>query len=217
MKILFFRHGESTENAKGKLATVVNDAPLTKKGLKQTHSFIHNFKKYNVEKVYYSPKERAKKVSEIMDKKLKIPHKLVPTLSERDWGKWGNEPWKKVSKKLDKLTVKKRYEIIPPNGESWKQFEKRLLKALKEIELDAMKRNYKTIAIITHRGNLRAIFPVLLKTGIKKHKDFSTETGSLSILSKGDKNSYSLEILNFIPKKWFEKIFKNIEKNRKED
>lgn len=62
MKILFCRHGESSENVKGMKAKAVNDARLTKKGLKQTYSFIPIFKKYGVQKVYYPPKERAKKI-----------------------------------------------------------------------------------------------------------------------------------------------------------
>lgn len=215
MKILFIRHGESTENAKGKNAIVVNNAPLTKKGLKQTYGFVSLFKKYNVQKVYYSPKERAKKIGEIIDKKLEIPHKTVSELSERNWGGWGNQPWKEVSKKLDKLSLEKRYKIIPPKGESWEQFEKRLLKALKEIETEAEKKNYKVIAIVTHRGCLRALFPILSKEGIKKHKDFSTEIGSMSIVSKLKKAHYSLDILNVIPKKGFGKLFRAFKKSKK--
>lgn len=201
MKILFCRHGESLENTKGREAKAVNDASLTKKGLEQTYSFIPVFKKYNVQKVYYSPKERAKKIAEIIDKKLKIPHEIVNDLTERNWGEWGHLSWEEVSKKLDKLSIKQRYEIVPPKGESWKQFEIRLIKSLKKIETEAEREGYKSIAIVTHRGSLRAMFPVLLKQNIKKHREFSTDVGSVSIIKKLEKSNYSLSILNYVPSK----------------
>jgi len=201
MKILFCRHGESVENAKGRIATAVNDAPLTKKGLKQTYAFIPIFKKYHVQKVYYSPKERAKKIGKIIDEKLNLPHELVPELTERDWGIWGNLSWHEVSKKLDKLSIKKRYEMAPPKGESWEKFEKRLLKTIKKIENEAEKEGYDVVAIITHRGGLRALFPILLKKSIKKHREYSTDVGSISIVNRIKNLHYSLSVLNVVPKK----------------
>ena len=207
MKILFIRHGESIENIRGKMASVVNDAPLTKEGLKQTYAFLPVLKKYGVQKVYYSPKERAKRIGEIIDKKLRIPHEAVSDLSERDWGTWGNKPWREVSKKLDKLSIKQRYEIVPPKGESWKQFEKRLLTAIKRIEAEAEEKGYNSVAIVTHKGSLRAIFPVLSKTNIREHKKFSTELGSISIVSKTDKAHYSLDMLNLVPRRGISKFF----------
>ena len=201
MKILFCRHGESSENARGREAKAVNDADLTKKGLKQTYAFIPTFRKYGVQKVYYSPKERAKRIGKAIDERLKIPHEVAKELTERNWGEWGKLSWEKVSKKLDKLSIKKRYEMAPPKGESWKQFERRLLNVVEKIEIEAEKEGYKVIAIVTHRGSLRAIFPVLLRKGIKKHQEYSTDVGSVSIVSKIKKLHYSLNVLNYIPKK----------------
>src|SRR3989344_276066 len=201
MKILFCRHGESLENARGRMAKVVNEARLTKKGLKQTYAFIPTFKKYGVQKVYYSPKERTKKIGKIIDEKMNIPHKVIPELTERNWGTWGNLSWHEVSKKLDKLSIKKRYEMIPPKGESWKQFEKRLLKTMEKIEAEAEKEGYKVVAIVTHRGSLRALFPILLKKSIKKHREYSTDVGSISVVNKIKNLHYSLSVLNVVPKK----------------
>ena len=201
MKILFCRHGESLENAKGRMATVINDAPLTKKGLKQTHAFIPIFREYGVKKVYYSPKERTKKIGKIIDEKLKIPHETVNGLTERNWGSWGHLPWHEVSERLSKLSIKKRYEMTPPGGESWKQFERRLLKAIQKIEVESKKEGYDTVAIVTHRGSLRAMFPVLLGESIKKHREYSTDVGSISVMNKKDKPHYSLSVLNVVPKR----------------
>lgn len=196
MELILCRHGESHGGIKENFAGVADDSPLTKKGLKQTFIFIKIFKKYGVQKVYYSPKERARKIAEIIDQKLKIPYQVIPELSERNWGKWGNEPWEIISKRLDKLSLEKRYKFTPPDGESWKHFEKRLLKAMRKIEAEAIRERYKTVAIVTHRGSLRALFYILLKANIKKLKKFSIEVGSCFILSKKSKSSYSLEILN---------------------
>ena len=200
LKLLLCRHGESYENVKGHLAKVINDARLTKKGTKQTRAFIPIFKKYHVEKIYYSPKKRTKGISLVINKTIKIPHESTLDLTERNWGAWGSHPWKKVSEKLDKLSIKRRYTIVPPRGESWKQFEKRLLKALEQIKNEAKKERYQTVAIITHRGCLRAILPVLNKVHIKKHKEFDTKLGSITVLSINKENKYEMEKFNHIPK-----------------
>jgi broad specificity phosphatase PhoE len=215
MKILFCRHGESHENVKGNLAKVVNDSPLTKKGLKQTSAFLQLFRKYGVQKVYYSPKERAKAIGKIIDRELKIPHETVSGLSERNWGIWGNKPWEEVAKKLEKLSIKQRYKIVPPKGESWKSFEIRLFKALKKIEKEAKEKGYNSIAVVTHRGCLRAIFPILLKSGIEEHKRFSVEVGSVSVISK-DEERYVTEMFNHVPGSIFKRILNKIRKRKGE-
>ncbi len=194
MKILFCRHGESIDNTKEDLCPVVNDSPLTLKGRKQELAFVDVFKKYGVEKTYYSPKQRTKGIGEILDKTLKIPHEVLEDLSERNWGDWGPQPWKEVRKKLDKLSIEERYTLVPPNGESWQQFEKRFFKALDKIKGN----DHRCVAIITHKGSLRAGLPILNKVNIDKHKEFNTDLGSITIFNvNGDK--YELEKFNYVP------------------
>jgi len=196
---LFCRHGESKDNTKGDMCPVVNDSPLTEKGKRQELAFIDIFRERKVKKVYYSPKQRAKGIGPIVERELSISHETLQDLEERKWGTWGNLPWKKVSCKLEKLSLEKRYTIVPPKGESWLTFEERFLDAIEYIRKDMLKHKYDIVAIITHRGVLRAGLPILTEEGKSKHKEFSMELGSATIISYKD-GKYHLKEKNIVPK-----------------
>lgn len=200
MRILFCRHGETTENVKGDFARVNNDSFLTKKGLKQTRSFLKLIKKYKVKKIYCSQKKKTRKIISLMDKKSKIDSEVIFELNERNWGDWRDKSWKEIQEKLNKFSIEKRYTLVPPKGESWQEFEKRLLSTLNKIEKDALKKEYDCIAIVTYKSCLRALLPALLKKNPKDHEEFSMDEGTCSILEKEGKD-YKIIHFNERPKK----------------
>lgn len=195
---LFCRHGESEDNTKGRLCPVVNDAPLTEKGKRQELAWIEIFRNKKVQKVYYSPRQRTKGIGPIVEKELEIFHEVLQDLEERKWGEWGHNPWEDVSEKLEKFSLTERYAFAPPRGESWMQFEERFLSAIDYIKQDMKENKYKTVAIVTHKGSLRAGLPVLCKAGKSKHKDFSMKLGSVTEISL-TKDEYILESKNIVP------------------
>ena len=80
------------------------------------------------------------------------------------------------------------------DGENWLESIKRFLGKWEEIaEENSVGEN---ILIITHRGCLRAILPVLAKASKDKHEDFSVETGSLTKFSF-DKEEF--EFIGLVP------------------
>lgn len=68
MKILFIRHGETTDNLKGSKSPVLSKADLTEKGMQQAHELAKVLKQYKIEKIYSSPMLRTKHTAEIMMK-----------------------------------------------------------------------------------------------------------------------------------------------------
>ena len=188
----FIRHGQSEGNILGTECLVMNNTPITQKGIEEAKSIARYFKEnnINVTDIYTSPLGRAHQTAEIIAQELGLAIKAKEGLRERNWGLWCDLKWDQVSEKLSNMNIDERYSFVPDGGESWKQMEERLLGSLEEIaeENDAGE----NILIITHRGCLRAILPVLARAAKDKHEDFSVETGSLT------KFSFEKEAFEFI-------------------
>ncbi|MEK6964344.1 MAG: histidine phosphatase family protein [Nanoarchaeota archaeon] len=96
MKILFIRHGETTDNLKGSKSPVLSKADLTEKGVQQAHELAHILKQYKIQKIYSSPMFRTQHTAEIASKETNIPFEIINDLHERNWGDWGDKTWGEV-------------------------------------------------------------------------------------------------------------------------
>jgi broad specificity phosphatase PhoE len=195
----FVRHAQSEANVEGFNSPVMHDTPITSTGILEAHAIATYFKTNHtpISSIYSSPLMRTYQTAEIIGRELNIPVKTKEGLKERDWGIWAGLPWNDVSQKLSGLTLEERFKFVPPEGESWEQMDERLAKTLEEVAED--QNSGENTLIITHRGCLRAILPVLAKAGRDKHEDFSVGTGTLT------KFSFDQEAFDFVgltPEKW---------------
>jgi broad specificity phosphatase PhoE len=179
----FVRHSKSEGNLLDNNCPVMHDTELSELGKVESKAMADYLSKNNIEfkTIYTSPLKRSYQTADIIAKELNIPAIKIDGLKERDWGIWHNLPWSEVSEKLTGLTPEERQNLIPEKGESWLQMEERLTSSLETIA-EACKSG-DNVLIVTHRGCLRAIMPVLAQVGREKHEDFSVETGSLSKFS----------------------------------
>ena len=183
MKIILCRHGESINNVKKNLARTNDNSRLTFKGEKQAERLALLLKKHKIEKIFFLPKRRCAATAKIICKNLRLPGQAMAEFRERDWGSWGRQTWLKVSSRLDTFSTNKRYKFTPPQGESWQDMEKRLLKGLNKI----LKQKRDVAAIITHRGCLRAILPVLKKVDRSRHCQYDVDLGSAVVIRLNEK------------------------------
>lgn len=193
--MLFARHGESDGNALGDTCPIMHDTPLTERGRAEALKIAQYLKtaEKKVTHIYSAPKGRSRETAEIIAKELGLPVVIMDGLNERDWGVWADLRWEQASEKLDALTIDERYTFIPEGGESWQQMEQRLLASLEDIADQSV--GGETVLVVTHRGCLRAILPLLAKAARDQHKDFSVATGALSHFSF-DKDSFEFVGLN---------------------
>ncbi len=173
MKIILCRHGESVNNVKKDLARTNDNSRLTPKGKKQSKKLAFALNRHKVEKIFFSPKYRCADTAKIICKNLRLPKEAMAEFKERDWGVLGRQTWLEVSGRLDTFSFDKRYKFIPSKGESWWTMEKRLLAGLNKI----LKQNFRAAAVITHRGCLRAILPVLKKVSRSQHYKYDVKLG----------------------------------------
>ena len=148
MKITLIRHAESVYNEKRLLQGQV-DCELSKKGLKETKEKSKNFPS-NFDICFCSPLKRTKQTAEI----------LVPYLNkiyderiiERGLGDWENTP------NTDEKQFLMHNKTVPPNGETFEEFDNRILDFLEMLKKDY---NNKKILIVTHGGVIYAIHRIL--------------------------------------------------------
>ena len=148
MKITLIRHAESIYNEKKLLQGQV-DCELSKKGLEDTKKKSNHFPS-DFDICFCSPLKRTKQTAEI----------LVPNLNkiyderiiERGLGDWEN------TTNTDEKQFLMHNKIVPHNGETFEEFDSRILEFLEMI-----KNNYKDkkILIVTHGGVIYAIHRIL--------------------------------------------------------
>lgn len=173
-RLILVRHAETKKNALGKLHMPGDHEGLSKKGRKQAKVLAKRLLDFKPQVVFTSNEKRAINTAEIIAKMLKVPYKVEPGLEERNWGDFTDRPWKDIVSVLDRMSLVERYLFVPPGGESWKAFEKRLI-----VNVEKLVSEKETIVIVTHGGAIRALMPYLL--GVPREESFSFDLANASI------------------------------------
>ena len=148
MKITLIRHAESIYNEK-KLLQGQIDCNLSQKGLTATKEKAKDFPS-DFTMCFCSPLKRTKQTAEILVPYLnKIYDKRI---MERGLGDWENTP------NTDEKQFLMHNKIIPPNGETFEDFDNRISEFLKMIKNNY---NHEKILIVTHGGVIYAIYRIL--------------------------------------------------------
>ncbi|QQK08045.1 histidine phosphatase family protein [Miniphocaeibacter halophilus] len=140
-KIYLLRHGETKWNREGRCQGIL-DSPLTDRGREQVRrngillrKYISNIKKEDIQ-MYSSPLGRTKESSEIILNELKW--KVVDViydsnLQEGNLGSWAGKTKEEISKENNVDFTNLGWYFNSPNGESYKDIEKRCSKWLSSI------------------------------------------------------------------------------------
>lgn len=121
---LMIRHGESTANADGSVAGLV-DVPLTEKGRQQAIAARACFLalKNKPAQIVHSHLIRAKETARLINEGTALPMFEEPALCERSFGDWAFERW-------DRYQPLMEAGVPPPHGETREAFTDRALGAL---------------------------------------------------------------------------------------
>ncbi len=151
MKIYYVRHGQTDWNLAGKMQGGQTEKDLNETGKKQAEETKKVLENIKYDLVICSPMNRAKQTAQIITEGKKVPIVYDERIRERKLGKLeGNL----VTKECEEEIWDYNADIKLPEGESIKEFEKRILEFLKEI-----KEKYadKTILIVAHGGVAKII------------------------------------------------------------
>lgn len=178
IKLILIRHGETDKNIGKKLHQAQDLESLNGKGVGQMEKTASALKTENVGIIYSSNEQRAIESGKILSRKLAVPFKIILGMQERNWGKFSGKPWPEVEAILKPMSFDERYNYVPPGGESWKEFETRLIGSLKRI---LNENQGKTVIIVSHGGAIRALMPYLLN--VPKGESFKYDPHNASITS----------------------------------
>jgi len=170
LKIYLFRHGQSYFNEK-KRFTGWKNSKLTKNGLKSVKIIAKKLKNKKIDVAFQTRLSRSKDtLKEVLKyhpecKKIITDDRII----ERCYGKLQGKYHKTVIKKFEKKQFDiwhRSYNTPPPEGESIKVVEKRVLSFIKYL-LKYMKKNKVNVAISAHGNSMRPFRRYFEKWGIK--------------------------------------------------
>ncbi len=180
-KLILIRHGQTRENTKGKLHGSEDSELLTEAGIEQMKKTAERLSEFSPGKIYASKKARAVQSGELIARELGIPLETIEGMEERNWGEFSGKWWRDVEKLLNRMSLDARFDYVPPGGESWRQFEMRLIGAIRTL----LQQNKKEIVvIIAHGGAIRALMPFLLNAPKEESFKYDPDNASLTIFDR---------------------------------
>ncbi|MEQ1666395.1 MAG: histidine phosphatase family protein, partial [Bdellovibrionales bacterium] len=196
MKIVFVRHGELEGENSNILHAIDDSVSLSKKSRETMISLSSILKNLDIGMVISSPEIRTKESAEIIAKKLSRPVQYMNELQGRKWGDFAGKSWDEVRDILSTKTLEERYAFIPPQGESWKQFESRILDALHKIARNfSLAETSKNICIVSHGSAIRVLLPKIFGIPVEESLHVYPEYGSISVVEY-DGHKYTSPVFN---------------------
>ncbi len=141
---------------KGILYCWPDDTPpvsLLKEGIEEVEESGEILKDKHIDCIYSSDILRTRQTSEIVAKAINFDSEKIvydQRLRDINWGIFGGKT-EKEGWEFYNNNYLKRFEIAPPEGESWNECQKRMVEALKSIENSNQNKN---ILIVSHADSL---------------------------------------------------------------
>jgi broad specificity phosphatase PhoE len=157
-KLFVFRHAETVDNSRG-IFSGWRDSELTLKGLAQAQEIAEQLKRYRIDYAFTSHLRRARKTLEIvLEAHPPIPVFMDDRLIERCYGLLQGRSKKRVAHADPDwyAQIHRGYEFAPPEGESLRMVEKRVLSFLEQLG-EWLGQTPGNVAISCHSNSIRPI------------------------------------------------------------
>ena len=158
LKIYLFRHGGTYYN-KEKVFTGWKDSKLTPEGVKNAETVAEKLKNKKFQIAFQSHLTRSKQTLKIVLKYHPECKRIITDdrIIERSYGDLQGKTHKEFIEKYGKRLYNiyhRSYSVPPPNGESIKMVEKRVLSFIHDL-IDFMRRKKVNVAISAHGNSMR--------------------------------------------------------------
>jgi isoleucyl-tRNA synthetase len=167
------RHGYSLRNEK-KIADCWPEKiryPLTEKGKKQIEKAAGRLENKKIDLIFHSDMLRTRQSAEIIGRRLGLEIKADKRLREVNVGVLNGRPIGEIGKFWNKKQIpleeyySKRFRTAPPEGETYRDIEKRLASFIKDTE---KKYKGKNILIVGHQRPLTLLEKIVNKFSFKE-------------------------------------------------
>lgn len=198
--IYLIRHAESMANRyhDDVIHGSANDIELSEYGPEQAEKLANRFLKENIsfDEVYSSIAVRADETAKTVCKIIGHPLERIirsEKLVELSKGDWKGELRKRIIKIYEESLDK--WNLIPPNGESYKMTAERMHEFLTENELSKYDGTDRKIAIFTHGNSIRSFLKPLFSLDAQKLYAIEIDNTSITRI-KYDNGQWQLKTLN---------------------
>lgn len=184
MSIFVARHGETDHN-KNRILQLPS-TPLSATGEQQAKCLAQRLQNENITRIISSDYLRAAQTAQALSQLTQIEVELNPLLRERNLGDIRGQSYDSLD--LDPFAL----DYIPPNGESWTDFHKRVARAWQFIAQQFTHSNGHLL-IVTHGLVCRALMPHLQ---LPKDVKSLSQYGNTSLTKIQDTPPWNIEFLN---------------------
>jgi phosphoserine phosphatase len=149
-RLILIRHGETEWNVIGRYQGQA-DPPLNDQGVTQSYQLAEQLTDTGLDILYTSPLLRAAQTAQILVDQLTIPLYVEPRLMEIHQGDWQTRLRSEIDQlypDLFRRWEREPWEVNPPNGESLRQVQERVIAAVEEI---TGQYPHQCVGIVTHR------------------------------------------------------------------
>ncbi len=179
--LILIRHGESEWNLQNRFTGWI-DVDLSPRGVKEAKIAGKLLRPYHIDYVFTSVLKRAIKTTEIILKEMGIQDIQIEknqALNERHYGDLQGLNKAEIGEKYghDQLKLWRRsYRIAPPNGESLKDTQARVLPYYHK-HIEPLLNQGKNVLVSAHGNSLRALVMHLDKLSEEEIVDLNIPTG----------------------------------------
>lgn len=153
MKLLLIRHGQTTGDLEDRYGGWYDDS-LTQKGREQLQVTAEKLIGTKVDAIFSSSLIRAVESAKIINTVLKTEVVIIEGLKERNYGVLGGLTKAEALEKYPEVVaLHKDYANTDPEGESWSDFNQRVIGAFTTI----INQSLETVIIVSHGGSIKAI------------------------------------------------------------
>lgn len=187
MNLYLIRHGE-VEGALEARLIGRTDAPLSTRGLDQSHRLAQALDNVQLSAIYSSDLQRARATAEIIANRNGLTVKENPEWREIDMGQWEGLTMKRIYDDNPELVAQLFADPVSfqyPDGESFATFTTRIQNALDNL---LSKHANDRIALVTHGGVCRVIIGNVLGVPPSNWLRLAQDYGCLNVIEWYDGN-----------------------------
>jgi len=148
-----------------------SDVPLSSNFDHEAHDVLEGLLNEPFDAVISSPSARCIKLAQ----KFSFDVQFDDRLMEMDFGDWEGMNWNDISGPYVKSWMDNYIELPTPNGESFIDLTKRVVKFLGTLKQDP----YNKVLIVSHGGPIRSIYSLLHNIPLANIFDIKVEFGSI--------------------------------------
>ena len=193
-ELILVRHGETSWNKESKFQGNKN-IKLNQVGINQAKKLAERLSTIDLDVIYSSNLDRAKKTAEIVDKKHKLGVIVKPELQEIDFGVWEGLTFEQIEDKYqDEFDSWKSNPVKhkPDGGENLIDVKNRVFNVINTI---LENHQDKTILVVAHGGVNRVLISSFLEMPLNKCWRLNQINTAVNVLSIND-SEVVLELFN---------------------